>query len=93
MPQDWTKLAADLGRMLKLRAIPFGMNLFETNGSDPEDPPGRAHARPGTEEIRSIWESWKVAALAGQRPRVFGSARSGSKVEILQDVTRVDCSE
>src|SRR5215831_9661834 len=29
MNQDWTKLAADLERLLKLRAIPFGMKLFE----------------------------------------------------------------
>ena len=29
MTQDWTKLAADLERLLKLRAIPFGMKLFE----------------------------------------------------------------
>ena len=29
MMQDWTKLAADLERLLKLRAIPFGMKLFE----------------------------------------------------------------
>ena len=30
MTQDWAKLAADLERLLKLRAIPFGMKLFET---------------------------------------------------------------
>src|SRR5690242_18776433 len=29
MTEDWTKLAADLERLLKLRAIPFGMKLFE----------------------------------------------------------------
>lgn len=29
MNQDWTKLAADLERLLKLRSIPFGMKLFE----------------------------------------------------------------
>src|ERR1700751_3692279 len=29
MTQDWTKLAADLERLLKLRSIPFGMKLFE----------------------------------------------------------------
>jgi len=29
MTQDWIKLAADLERLLKLRAIPFGMKLFE----------------------------------------------------------------
>ena len=29
MTQDWAKLAADLERLLKLRAIPFGMKLFE----------------------------------------------------------------
>ncbi|MBV8337487.1 MAG: DUF169 domain-containing protein, partial [Alphaproteobacteria bacterium] len=29
MTQDWTKLVADLERLLKLRAIPFGMKLFE----------------------------------------------------------------
>jgi uncharacterized protein (DUF169 family) len=29
MTQDWTKLAAELERLLKLRAIPFGMKLFE----------------------------------------------------------------
>src|SRR5436305_7253385 len=29
MTQDWTKLAADLESLLKLRAIPFGMKLFE----------------------------------------------------------------
>jgi hypothetical protein len=29
MSQDWTKLAADLERLLKLRAIPFGMKLFD----------------------------------------------------------------
>ena len=29
MSQDWTKLVADLERLLKLRAIPFGMKLFE----------------------------------------------------------------
>src|SRR5258705_13885165 len=29
MTQDWTKLAADLEHLLKLRAIPFGMKLFE----------------------------------------------------------------
>jgi uncharacterized protein (DUF169 family) len=29
MTQDWSKLAADLERLLKLRAIPFGMKLFE----------------------------------------------------------------
>jgi uncharacterized protein (DUF169 family) len=29
MRQDWTKFAADLERLLKLRAIPFGMKLFE----------------------------------------------------------------
>ena len=29
MTQDWTTLAADLERLLKLRAIPFGMKLFE----------------------------------------------------------------
>ena len=32
MTQDWTKLAADLERLLKLRAIPFGMKLFEDRG-------------------------------------------------------------
>src|ERR1700747_3491458 len=30
MTQDWTKIAADLDRLLKLRAIPFGMKLFES---------------------------------------------------------------
>src|SRR6201986_1265833 len=30
MTQDWTKLAADLERLLKLRTIPFGMKLFES---------------------------------------------------------------
>ncbi len=29
MTQHWTKLAADLERLLKLRAIPFGMKLFD----------------------------------------------------------------
>src|SRR5262249_21130747 len=29
MNTDWTKLVADLERLLKLRAIPFGMKLFE----------------------------------------------------------------
>ena len=29
MTQDWAKLAADLERLLRLRAIPFGMKLFE----------------------------------------------------------------
>ena len=29
MTQDWTKLAGDLERLLKLRAIPFGMTLFD----------------------------------------------------------------
>src|SRR5271166_6663373 len=29
MTQDWTNLAAHLERLLKLRAIPFGMKLFE----------------------------------------------------------------
>ena len=29
MNQDWTKLVADLERLLKLRSIPFGMKLFE----------------------------------------------------------------
>jgi uncharacterized protein (DUF169 family) len=29
MATDWAKLSADLERMLKLRAIPFGMKLFE----------------------------------------------------------------
>ena len=29
MNEDWAKLAADLERLLKLRAIPFGMKLFE----------------------------------------------------------------
>ncbi len=29
MKHDWTKLVADLERLLKLRAIPFGMKLFE----------------------------------------------------------------
>jgi len=29
MTLDWTKLAADLERLLRLRAIPFGMKLFE----------------------------------------------------------------
>src|ERR1700726_3881669 len=29
MTQDWSRLAADLERLLKLRAIPFGMKLFE----------------------------------------------------------------
>src|SRR5690242_13155888 len=28
MTEDWTKLAADLEGLLKLRAIPFGMKLF-----------------------------------------------------------------
>jgi uncharacterized protein (DUF169 family) len=32
MTQDWTKLAADLDRLLKLRAIAFGMKLFERRG-------------------------------------------------------------
>ena len=32
MTQDWTKLAADLERLLKLRVIPFGMKLFENRG-------------------------------------------------------------
>ena len=32
MTQDWTKLAGDLERLLKLRAIPFGMKLFESRG-------------------------------------------------------------
>lgn len=26
---DWSKLASDLERLLRLRAIPFGMKLFE----------------------------------------------------------------
>ena len=29
MKHDWTNLVADLERLLKLRAIPFGMKLFE----------------------------------------------------------------
>ena len=29
MHTDWTKLVADLERLLKLRSIPFGMKLFE----------------------------------------------------------------
>jgi uncharacterized protein (DUF169 family) len=29
MTEDWTKLVADLERLLKLRSIPFGMKLFE----------------------------------------------------------------
>src|SRR6516225_3986164 len=29
MNTDWTRLAADLERLLKLRSIPFGMKLFE----------------------------------------------------------------
>src|SRR5215471_19053424 len=29
MTHDWTKLTADLERLLKLRTIPFGMKLFE----------------------------------------------------------------
>jgi hypothetical protein len=29
MNTDWTKLVADLERLLKLRSIPFGMKLFE----------------------------------------------------------------
>src|SRR6476659_9396894 len=29
MTQDWAKLAADLERLLRLRAIPFGMKLFK----------------------------------------------------------------
>src|SRR5215470_2968497 len=29
MTQDWTRLTADLERLLKLRSIPFGMKLFE----------------------------------------------------------------
>src|SRR5258705_13499620 len=29
MKHDWAKLVADLERLLKLRAIPFGMKLFE----------------------------------------------------------------
>ena len=32
MTQYWTRLAADLERLLKLRAIPFGMKLFESRG-------------------------------------------------------------
>lgn len=30
MAFDWTMLAADLERLLKLRSVPFGMKLFET---------------------------------------------------------------
>src|SRR5215472_3131266 len=30
MDTDWTKLVADLERLLKLRSIPFGMKLFES---------------------------------------------------------------
>ena len=29
MTHDWTKLVADLERLLKLRSIPFGMKVFE----------------------------------------------------------------
>ena len=29
MQNDWSKLAADLERLLRLRSIPFGMKLFE----------------------------------------------------------------
>jgi uncharacterized protein (DUF169 family) len=29
MNTDWTKLVAELERLLKLRTIPFGMKLFE----------------------------------------------------------------
>jgi hypothetical protein len=29
MTTDWTKLVADLERLLKLRSIPFGMKLYE----------------------------------------------------------------
>ena len=29
MNTDWTKLVADLERLLKLRSIPFGMKLLE----------------------------------------------------------------
>src|SRR6201988_3975381 len=29
MNTDWTRLVADLERLLKVRSIPFGMNLFE----------------------------------------------------------------
>src|SRR5262245_955156 len=29
MPEDWSRLVADLERLLKLRSIPFGMKLFE----------------------------------------------------------------
>src|ERR1700747_3165593 len=29
MKHDWTKLVADLERLLRVRAMPFGMKLFE----------------------------------------------------------------
>jgi hypothetical protein len=42
MTQDWTKLAADLERLLKLRAIPFGAarSARRTDGRSP--PPAKA---------------------------------------------------
>ena len=38
MTTDWTKLVADLERLLKLRSIPFGMKLFERREEMAGDP-------------------------------------------------------
>ena len=45
MDTDWTKLVADLERLLKLRSIPFGMKLFESREEMEAIPEGETSSR------------------------------------------------
>jgi len=76
MTQDWTKLAADLERLLKLRTIPFGMKLFESReAADSHLTPGRFRRRPLGECLGPSWRigpalfatlAWSWVVLSGQ---------------------------
>ena len=92
MTTDWTKLVADLERLLKLRSIPFGMKLFEHREEMEAipDPPAesRAHARsdrrpgraPRLDRGHDQRRSRRRAVPGGRRarPRQGREWRSGS---------------
>jgi len=73
MDTNWTKLVADLERLLKLRSIPFGMKLFRRSGehmvgvwySTPEDSAAHQAAMECVPDGR--YEALAVAPLASGR--------------------------
>jgi len=72
MSQEWNRLVADLERLLKLRAIPFGMKLFERRGEMETIPRIR---RPGTLRVFGCLPG------AGARGCTEAGVRKASKEE------------